>query len=46
MKNEGWTFGRVKIENGCDEVYGKNAGRRQMETFVHPKTFEVVTAPN
>ena len=46
MKNEGWTFGRVKIENGCDEVYGKNAVGRQMETFFHPKTFEVVTAPN
>ena len=46
LKNEGWTFGRVKIENGCDEVYGKNAVRRQMETFFHPKTFEVVTAPN
>ena len=46
LKNEGWTFGRVKIENGCDKVYGKNAVGRQMETFFHPKTFEVVTAPN
>ncbi|MES2229746.1 MAG: PepSY domain-containing protein [Pseudomonadota bacterium] len=45
LKNEGWTISRVKIENGCYEVYGKNAAGRKMETFFHPKTFEVVTAP-
>lgn len=45
LKNEGWTISRVKIENGCYEVYGKNATGRKMETFFHPKTFEVVTAP-
>lgn len=45
LKNEGWTISRVKIENGCYEVYGKNAAGRKMETFFHPKTLEVVTAP-
>ncbi len=45
LKNEGWTISRVKIENGCYEVYGKNATGRKMETFFHPKTLEVVTAP-
>lgn len=45
LKNEGWTISRVKIENGCYEVYGKNATGKKMETFFHPKTFEVVTAP-
>ena len=45
LKNEGWTIGRVKIENGCYEVYGKNAVGKKMETFFHPKTLEVVTAP-
>lgn len=45
LKDEGWTISRVKIENGCYEVYGKNATGRKMETFFHPKTFEVVTAP-
>lgn len=45
LENEGWTIRRVKIENGCYEVYGKNATGRKMETFFHPKTFEVVTAP-
>jgi hypothetical protein len=45
LRNEGWTISRVKIENGCYEVYGKNAVGKKMETFFHPKTFEVVTAP-
>ena len=45
LKNEGWTISRVKIENGCYEVYGKNASGKKMETFFHPKTLEVVTAP-
>lgn len=44
LKNEGWTVSRVKIENGCYEVYGKDAKGKKMETFFHPKTFEVVTA--
>lgn len=44
LKNEGWTINRVKIENGCYEVYGKDAKGKKMETFFHPKTFEVVTA--
>ena len=45
LKNEGWTISRVKIENGCYEVYGKNASGKKMETFFHPKTLEMVTAP-
>lgn len=44
LKNEGWTVSRVKIENGCYEVYGKNAAGKKMETFFHPKTLEIVTA--
>ncbi|MDQ2779334.1 MAG: PepSY domain-containing protein [Pseudomonadota bacterium] len=45
LKNEGWTINRVKIENGCYEVYGKDAKGKKMETFFHPKTLDVVTAP-
>lgn len=44
LKDEGWTISRVKIENGCYEVYGRDAKGKKMETFFHPKTFEVVTA--
>ncbi|HWH80883.1 MAG TPA: PepSY domain-containing protein [Burkholderiaceae bacterium] len=45
LTNEGWKISRVKITNGCYEVYGKNATGKNMETFFHPKTFEIVTAP-
>ncbi len=45
LTNEGWKISRVKITNGCYEVYGRDAKNQKMETFFHPKTFEVVTAP-
>jgi len=45
LTNMGWKISRVKITNGCYEVYGKNEKGGNVETFFHPKTFEVVTAP-
>ncbi|MBC8057142.1 MAG: PepSY domain-containing protein [Rhizobiales bacterium] len=45
LVNQGWKISRVKITNGCYEVYGKNAIGRNVELFFHPKTFELVTAP-
>ena len=45
LTTEGWKISRVKITNGCYEVYGRDAKNKKMETFFHPKTFEVVTAP-
>jgi hypothetical protein len=45
LTNEGWKITRVKITNGCYEVYGRDAKNNRMETFFHPKTFEIVTAP-
>jgi len=45
LTDEGWKISRVKIENGCYEVYGRDAKGNRRETFFHPKTFEVVTAP-
>jgi hypothetical protein len=45
LTDEGWKISRVKIENGCYEVYGRDARGNRRETFFHPKTFEVVTAP-
>lgn len=45
LTNEGWKISRVKITNGCYEVYGRDAQNHKMETFFHPKTFEVVTVP-
>jgi hypothetical protein len=45
LTNEGWKISRVKITNGCYEVYGKNEKGGNVEVFFHPKTFELVTAP-
>lgn len=45
LANQGWKVARVKITNGCYEVYGKDEKNRNVETFFHPKTFDVVTAP-
>ena len=45
LKDQGWKISRVKITNGCYEVYGKDAKNNPVETFFHPKTLEVVTAP-
>ena len=45
LTNQGWKISRVKITNGCYEVYGKNELGRNVELFFHPKTFERVTAP-
>jgi len=45
LVDEGWKISRVKITNGCYEVYGRDAKNNKMETFFHPKTFEIVTAP-
>jgi hypothetical protein len=45
LTNQGWKISRVKITNGCYEVYGKNETGRNVELFFHPKTFDLVTAP-
>ena len=45
LTDEGWKIRRVKITNGCYEVYGKNEKGGNVEVFFHPKTFELVTAP-
>ena len=45
LTERGWKISRIKIENGCYEVYGRDEKNNKVETFFHPKTFEVVTAP-
>ena len=45
LVNQGWKISRVKITNGCYEVYGRDEKNNKVETFFHPKTFAVVTAP-
>jgi hypothetical protein len=43
--NRGWKINRVKGANGCYEVYARDAKNDKKEVFFHPKTLQVVTAP-
>jgi hypothetical protein len=45
LVNKGWKIARVKIANGCYEVYARDAKNAKKEVFFHPKTLQVVTAP-
>jgi hypothetical protein len=45
LTDRGWKISRVKITNGCYEVYGRDEKNNKVETFFHPKTFAVVAAP-
>lgn len=39
---EGWKVRKVKVENGCYEVYGFDAKGQKAEAFFDPKSFEPV----
>ena len=45
LVNKGWKISRVKVTNGCYEVYARDAKNDKKEVFFHPKTLQVVTAP-
>lgn len=42
LKGEGWKIKRVKIDDGCYEVYGTDGQGKKAETYFNPKTFERV----
>jgi len=41
LESEGWTIKTIKIDEGCYEVYGKDAAGKKMETYFDPKSFTV-----
>jgi hypothetical protein len=41
LETEGWTIKAIKLDDGCYEVYGKDASGARKETYFDPKTFEV-----
>jgi hypothetical protein len=45
LVNKGWKIARVKITNSCYEVYARDAKNDKKEVFFHPKTLQLVTAP-
>lgn len=39
LTGEGWKVSRVKVEDGCYEVYGHDDKGAKVEAFFDPKTF-------
>ena len=42
LEAEGWKIKKVKLDEGCYEVYGTDASGARMESYFDPKTFAVV----
>ena len=40
--DNGWTVGRIKVDDGCYEIDGTDADGRRIEVTVHPATLEVI----
>lgn len=41
-KENGWTVRRIKIDDGCYEIDGRDADGRRIEVTVHPATLQVI----
>ncbi|MCA3554143.1 PepSY domain-containing protein [Aestuariivirga sp.] len=41
-QDKGWSVRRIKIDDGCYEIDGKDAGGRRFEATLHPATLEVL----
>ena len=42
-QDRGWTVRRIKIDDGCYEIDGRDAERHRIEVTVHPATLEVIS---
>lgn len=42
LENEGWKINRIKVDDGCYEVYGFDGKGQRAETYFDPKSFEIV----
>lgn len=42
LKGEGWDIRKIKVEDGCYEVYGIDQSGAKQEVLFNPKTFELV----
>lgn len=39
---KGWTVRRIKIDDGCYEIDGRDKGGRRIEVTIHPQTLQVI----
>jgi hypothetical protein len=42
LEGEGWKIRKIKVDDGCYEVYGTDGKGQRMEAYFDPKTFTVV----
>lgn len=42
LEGEGWKVKKIKIDDGCYEVYGTDGQGKRMEVYFDPKSFAVV----
>jgi len=40
--DNGWAVSRIRIDDGCYEIAGRDASGRAIEVKVHPGTLEIV----
>lgn len=38
----GWTYRRIKIDDGCYQIKGSDAAGREIKVKIHPATLEVI----
>ena len=41
-RDEGWTVRRIRIDDGCYEIKGRDAAGKGIEVTVHPATLKVI----
>lgn len=41
-EENGWTVRRIKIDDGCYEIIGRDAEGRPIEVTIHPATLQVI----
>lgn len=41
-ESRGWTVRRIKIDDGCYEIDGRDTAGKRIEVTVHPATLEVL----
>jgi hypothetical protein len=42
LAGKGWSINNIKTDDGCYEVYGKDADGKRVEIYFDPATFEAV----
>lgn len=41
-EENGWAVRRIKIDDGCYKIHGRDAEGRRIEATVHPATLQVI----